>query len=167
MIRAAATDLLSAQAVSRLVELTQRSAADDASAALREALALAGAEAIGDREIEALFELLERIDHQSRILQRRLDQLQGRYQLAGVNGHGRQLRETLRPELVVLRSRLKRLHIAACLAEVLAYSGSDGASRRVHALAARLDRLEEALADGHVPGERPSIVDDDGSAAHS
>jgi hypothetical protein len=106
---------------------------------------LADAEVIGKREVEALFELLERIEHQSRILQRRLDQLQGCHQLvSGANGDKR-TSESLRTELVVMRSRLKRLHIAAGLAEALAYAGSDGSSARLGALEARLVRFEEAI----------------------
>lgn len=167
MGRAASSDLLSADAVNRLVELSQRSAADDASAALREALALAGADVIGDREIEALYELLERIDHQSRILQRRFDQLQGRYQLASADGRGGEPREALRAELVVMRSRLKRLHIAACLAETLAYAGSDGATSRVRALEARLVRVEAAFTNGTAGTGLAANVDGDGSRAHS
>ncbi len=145
MTRPSVSDLLSQQAASRLVELTRRSAADDASAALREALALAGVEATGEREVEALFELLERIEHQSRILQRRVDQLQGRHQLASGTNGSRESADSFRTELVVMRSRLKRLHIAACLAEALAYAGSDGSSGRVRALEARLARFEELI----------------------
>lgn len=158
----AISELLSADAVSRLVELTRRSAADDASAALREALALAGAEVLGDREIEALFELLERIEQQSRILQHRLDQLHGRHQLGSGSNGDRGSSQSLRAELVVMRSRLKRLHIAACLAEALAYAGSDGSSGRVRALEARLARFEEAIEAASDCGTTTVIQSGDG-----
>jgi hypothetical protein len=163
-MRASVSELLSEQAASRLAELTRRSAADDASAALREALALAGAEAIGEREVEALFVLLERIEHQSRILQRRLDQLQGRHQLASDPNSGREITDPLRTELVVMRSRLERLHIAACLAEALAYAGSDGSSGQVRALEARLARFEELIEVG--PHRGLTTVNRNGNATH-
>jgi hypothetical protein len=58
------SDLLSPQAWTRLAAPLQRRAADDASAALREALVLAGADPIDGCEVEALFDLLERIEQQ-------------------------------------------------------------------------------------------------------
>jgi hypothetical protein len=165
MMRPGISDVLSEQAASRLAELTRRSAADDASAALREALALAGGEATGEREVEALFELLERIEHQSRILQRRLDQLQGRHQLASGATGSREIADSLRTELVVMRSRLKRLHIAACLAQALAYAGSDGSSGRVRALEARLARCEELMEVG--PHAAFTTVNGDDNGTHT
>jgi hypothetical protein len=164
MMRASVSDLLSQQAAIRLAELTRRSAADDASAALREALELAGAEAIGEHEVEALFVLLERIEHQSRILQRRLDQLQGRHRLAGGANGSRESTDSLRTELAVMRSRLKRLHMAACLAEALAYAGSDGSSGRVRTLEARLARFEELI---EVEPHAAITVNGNGNGTHS
>lgn len=142
MTRLTRGDVLSPMTHDRVVELTRRTAADGASAALRDALSLAGAESIGEREVEALFVLLERIEHQSSILQHRFEQLQGCNRVAT---RGPEVTDGLRSELVVMRSRLKRLHIAACLAEALAYAGSDGSSGRVRALELRLARFEQSI----------------------
>ncbi len=118
---------------------TPSRAGDDASAALREALALAGAppDRLGEHEVEALFALLEQIDRQSLRLQRALDGVMDHYQ-----GADSTLRHQLREELTIMYSRLKRLHVAACLAHVMALAGADAARSRVETLQARFAQAE-------------------------